>query len=162
MSPPEVCVQVLPVVDALVVPTVSVYVVPDFTNVFNDDIKGRVGGDTVITHDKSKTQIIGGQYTMSVTGKEMDSNPKAAGIFITTDSNYMLNVSSDLSQSTISGIVSIKSGSTLNMKSVDTMSYATEANLVGTTTTTWDHQSGGDISIQGGPNINLNPPAEDD
>jgi len=128
----------------------------------NDDIKGRIGGDTVITHDKSKTQIIGGQYTMSVTGKEMDSNPKAAGIFITTDSNYMLNVSSDLSQSTISGIVSIKSGSTLNMKSVGTMSYATEANLVGITTTTWDHQSGGNISIQGGPNINLNPPAEDD
>ena len=128
----------------------------------NDDVKGRIGGDTVITHDKSKTQIIGGLYQLSVTGKKMGSNPEASGIFITTDSDYILNVSSNLSQSTISGIVSIKSGSTLNMKSVGTMSYATEANLVGTTTTTWDHQSGGDISIQGGPNINLNPPAEDD
>jgi len=128
----------------------------------NDDVKGRIGGDTVITHDKSKTQIIGGLYQLSVTGKKMGSNPEASGIFITTDSDYILNVSSNLSQSTISGIVSIKSGSTLNMKSVGTMSYATEANLVGTTTTTWDHQSGGNISIQGGPNINLNPPAEDD
>jgi hypothetical protein len=87
----------------------------------------------------------------------MDSNPKSAGIFITTDSDYMLNVSSNLSQSTISGIVSIKSGSTLNMKSASTMTYATEANLIGTTSTTWNHTSGGDITIIGGPNINLNP-----
>jgi hypothetical protein len=95
----------------------------------NDDIKGRVGGDTVITHDKSKTQIIGGQYTLSVAGKKMDSNPKAAGIFITTDSDYMLNVSSNLSQSTISGIVSIKSGSTLNFKSAGVMQIQSETEI---------------------------------
>ncbi len=109
----------------------------------NDDVKGRIGGDTVITHDKSKTQIIGGQYTMSVTGKEMDSNPKAAGIFITTDSNYMLNVSSDLSQSTISGIVSIKSGSTLNMKSASAMTINSESTLSEIVATSVTRTTGG-------------------
>ena len=29
--------------------------------------------------------------------------------------------------------------------------------LSSTTTTTWTHTSGGDITITGGPNINLNP-----
>ena len=109
----------------------------------NDDIKGRVGGDTVIIHDKSKTQIIGGLYQLSVTGKEMDSNPKAAGIFITTDSNYMLNVSSDLSQSTISGIVSIKSGSTLNMKSASAMTINSESTLSEIVATSVTRTTGG-------------------
>jgi hypothetical protein len=59
----------------------------------------------------------------------MDSNPKAAGIFITTDSDYMLNVSSNLSQSTISGIVSIKSGSTLNFKSAGVMQIQSETEI---------------------------------
>jgi hypothetical protein len=109
----------------------------------NDDVKGRIGGDTVITHDKSKTQIIGGLYQMSVTGKEMDSNPKASGIFITTDSDYILNVSSNLSQSTISGIVSIKSGSTLNMKSASAMTINSESTLSEIVATSVTRTTGG-------------------
>jgi len=123
----------------------------------NDDVNGRIGGDVVITSEKSKWEIIGGQFTMAVEGKEMASNPTAAGIYITSSSDYMLSVSDNMSSSTISGIMSMKSGSTLNVKSVGTMTYATEANLVGTTTTTWNHTSGGDITIVGGPDINLNP-----
>ena len=123
----------------------------------NDDVNGRIGGDVVITSEKSKWEIVGGQYTLAVEGKKMASNPTAAGIYITSSSDYMLSVSDSMSSSTISGIMSMKSGSTLNVKSVGTMTYATEANLVGTTTTTWVHTSGEDITITGGPNINLNP-----
>jgi hypothetical protein len=109
----------------------------------------------VITSEKSKWEIVGGQYTLAVTGKEMDSNPKSAGIFITTDSDYMLNVATDLSQSTISGIVSIKSGSTLNMKSASAMTINSESTLsqivgtawTSTTGTTWAHTSTGNAEI---------------
>ena len=127
----------------------------------NEDVMGRIGGDVTTSIEKSKWELIGGMYTLSVTGKEMDSNPDAAGIYITTSSDYVLDVKTNLSQSTISGIISIKSGKTLNVKSVGTMTYATEANLVGTTTTTWGHTSGGDITIVGGPNIHLNPISDD-
>ena len=43
----------------------------------NDDIKGRVGGDSVVTFEKSKIQIVGGGYDLDVTGKKMGSNPGA-------------------------------------------------------------------------------------
>ena len=109
----------------------------------NEDVKGRIGGDTVITHDKSKTQIIGGLYQLSVTGKKMGSNPEASGIFITTDSDYILNVSSNLSQSTISGIVSIKSGSTLNMKSASAMTINSESTLSEIVATNTTRTTGG-------------------
>ena len=121
----------------------------------NDDIKGRVGGDSVVTFEKSKIQIVGGGYDLDVTGKEMGSNPGADGIYISTGSNYTVLAKTNISQSTISGIVSIKSGSTLNIKSAGTFTYATESNLVGTTATTWDHTSTGNVAINGA-RIDLN------
>jgi len=129
----------------------------------NKDVHGRVGGDAVIIHEKSKSQIVGGMYQLSVSGKEMDSNLTAAGIFITTGSNYMLGVTKDLSISTISGIVSMKSGSTLNIKSDSAMTINPETSLsqiVGTswsstTGTTWAHTSTGNLEINGA-RIDLN------
>ena len=44
--------------------------------------------------------------------------------------------------------MSIKSGSTLNIKSAGTFTYATESNLVGTTATTWEHTSAGNIEAE--------------
>ena len=71
----------------------------------------------------------------------------------------------NLSTSTVSGITSFKSGDKLNMKSAAAMHVKSETTLtenVGTTKTsttgtTWGHTSGGDITITGGPNIELNP-----
>ena len=71
----------------------------------------------------------------------------------------------NLSTSTVSGIMSFKSGGKLNMKSAAAMLINPETTLtetVGTTRTsttgsTWSHTSSGDITITGGPNINLNP-----
>ena len=139
----------------------------------NDDIKGRIGGDTIISKEKSSVEVVGGQWKLSTEGKKMDSNPKERGIHIKTSKDYLLDVDGNMSASTITGIVSIKSGSTLNMKSVGTMTIHTEANMastsgttwsetVGTTKTsttgdTWTHTSSGDIEITGGPDIQLNP-----
>ena len=151
----------------------------------NDDVKGRIGGDVVISSEKSKWELVGGQYTLSVTGQKMDSNPTAAGIYITTSSDYMLNVMDNLSISTISrekptdsgiytGIISIKSGLTLNMKSATAMTINPETTLTqtvgtawtSTTGTTWAHTSTGTIDIDaaaditidsGDANIELNP-----
>ena len=61
--------------------------------------------------------------------------------------------------------MSFKSGGKLNMKSAAAMLINPETTLtetVGTTRTsttgsTWSHTSSGDITITGGPNINLNP-----
>jgi uncharacterized RmlC-like cupin family protein len=124
----------------------------------NDDVNGRIGGDVVINSEKSKWEIIGGQYTLAVTGKQMDSNPSAAGIFITTDSDYMLNVATDISQSTISGIVSIKSGSTLNMKSASAMTINSESTLSEIVASNTTRTTGGTHthSIQGVHTIDYN------
>jgi uncharacterized RmlC-like cupin family protein len=124
----------------------------------NDDIKGRVGGDSVVTFEKSKWEFIGGQYTLVVTGKQMDSNPIGAGIFITTNSDFIVSAVGKISQSTISGIVSIKSGSTLNMKSVSAMtinSGGTLSEIVASNTT---RTTGGTHthSIQGVHTIDYN------
>ena len=67
----------------------------------------------------------------------------------------MLSVADNLSISTISGIVSVKSGSTLNMKSATAMTINPETTLsqivgtawTSTTGTTWAHTSTGNAEI---------------
>ena len=129
----------------------------------NEDVNGRIGGDVVINSEKSKWEIIAGQYTMAVGGEKMDSNPTGSGIYITSSSDYLLSVNSNISQSTISGIVSIKSGDTLNMKSAAAMTINPETTLTqtvgtawtSTTGTTWTHTSTGNVAINGA-RIDLN------
>ena len=129
-----------------------------------DSVKGRVGGDRVVTTEKSSVDIIAGQYKLSVEGKKMDSNPKERGVHIKSSKDYLLDVNGNLSQSTISGIVSIKSGSTLNMKSATAMTINPETTLTqtvgtawtSTTGTTWNHTSTGNVEIVGA-RIDFNP-----
>jgi len=129
----------------------------------NDDIKGRVGGDSVVTFEKSKIQIVGGGYDLDVTGKTMGSNEGGDGVFISTNSNYTVLAKTNISQTTISGIMSIKSGSTLNIKSVAAMTINPETTLsqivgtawTSTTGTTWAHTSTGNAEINA-PRIDLN------
>jgi len=130
----------------------------------NDDIKGRVGGDSVVTFEKSKIQIVGGGYDLDVTGKTMGSNEGGDGVFISTNSNYTVLAKTNISQTTISGIMSIKSGSTLNIKSVAAMTINPETTLsqivgtawTSTTGTTWSHTSTGIATIVGSE-IQMNP-----
>ena len=121
----------------------------------NEDVNGRIGGDVVINSEKSKWEIVAGQYTLAVGGEKMDSNPTGSGIYITSSSDYLLSVNNNLSQSTISGIMSMKSGHTLNMKSAAAMTINPETTLTqtvgtawtSTTGTTWAHTSTGNAEI---------------
>lgn len=129
----------------------------------NDDVNGRIGGDVVINSEKSKWEIIGGQYSLSVDAKKMDSNPTGAGIFITSADDYMLSVGTDLSQSTISGIMSLKSGSTLNVKSATAMTIHTETALTSSAGTVYTIKSGdgvpagGSYAPTGTNKVDINP-----
>ena len=124
----------------------------------NDDIKGRIGGDTIISKEKSSVEVVGGQWKLSTEGKKMDSNPKERGIHIKTSKDYLLDVDGNMSASTITGIVSIKSGSTLNMKSADGMMiYAEDTMTVYTEASMTQTAEDGDFTITGGPDIQLNP-----
>jgi len=138
-------------------------IVGNYAYNINDDVNGRIGGDVVVNSEKSKWEIVGGQYTIAVSGEKMDSNPTGSGIYITSSSDYLLDVKSNLSQSTISGIMSMKSGDTLNMKSAAAMTINPETTLTqtvgtawtSTTGTTWDHTSTGNVDIDGA-RIDLN------
>ena len=139
----------------------------------NDNIKGRVGGDSVLIFDKSKTQIVGGSYDLDVTGKLMDSNLGGNGIYIQTDSDYFVLAKSHVGVSTISGIMSLKAGKLpdddpatagkMNIMSASAMTINPETTLsqivgtawTSTTGTTWDHTSTGNIDIDGA-RIDLN------
>ena len=138
----------------------------------NNDVNGRIGEDTMMNHEGSKTQIVGGQYTLSVAGKAMASNPESgdapyaltgvgAGIYITTDSNYVLQVKTDLSQSTTSGIMSMKSGNKLNVKSATAMTIHSETTLSEVTGTNVTRTAGGTYSTTSTGNMSLNAPRID-
>jgi hypothetical protein len=130
----------------------------------NLEVKGRVGGDSVVSFEKSKIQFVGGGYDLDVTGKTMGSNEGGDGVFISTNSNYTVLAKTNISQTTISGIVSIKSGSTLNIKSAAAMTINPETTLsqivgtawTSTTGTTWSHTSTGIATIVGSE-IQMNP-----
>ena len=122
----------------------------------NKDVIGRIGGDTNINYEQSVTQIVGGSYLVSARGKVIPgSNGLGTGIFLTTNSDFTVSAVGNISQSTISGIVSIKSGSTLNMKSAAAMTINPETTLsqivgtswTSTTGTTWAHTSTGNAEI---------------
>ena len=122
----------------------------------NGDRKTRITGidDTII--EKSRLTTI----------NDTDSLLVVNDIGIETSAgSWVLVAKQNVTTTTESGITSFKSGSTLNMKSATAMTINPETTLTqtvgtawtSTTGTTWDHTSGGDITITGGPNINLNP-----
>jgi len=121
---------------------------------------------------KDYQQTIGGNESRDVVGN----------VDIYTDANYTLFALIDMklttmvnfTATTVSGIMSMKSGTKLNVKSADAMHIKSETDLVenvgtfkvSTTGTTWNHTSqdlinvtatGGDVTIVGGPDIHLNP-----
>ena len=72
--------------------------------------------------------IIAGQYKLSVEGKKMDSNPNERGVHIKSSKDYLLDVN-QLSQSTISGIVSIKLPYTKHKVQKSAMTINPESNI---------------------------------
>ena len=127
-----------------------------------------------------------GNYT-TIVGKETIIFSEA-NMKLITNSDLFVTAKNDMSVATTSGIMSFKSGSDLDMRSKTAMVIKTETemsqtsgkswtDIIGTTwvsrtASTWTHTSGGDITIEipplkgdititGGPNIELNPDAEE-
>ena len=79
--------------------------------------------------------------------------------------NLFLHADDLMSVDTTSGIITIKAGHDMNIKCAADLTVDVEGDMteiVGTwkssaTGSTWNHTSGGDITIVGGPNIHLNP-----
>jgi len=114
----------------------------------NQNIQGRVGGHRRITveqedilnvNDFQDTSVVNNIFTTSLSGQ--------------IDTTAYTN----MTVSTITGDMSLRSGLKTNIKSATNMTIKTEAALISNSTSTWTHTSGGDITITGGPNIKLNP-----
>jgi hypothetical protein len=130
----------------------------------NRAVKGRVGKDQDVSIFGNEQRTIEGFFRHSVTGNITQKS---------TTGSISWEAFTDISQTTVTGITSMKSGTTLNIKSVGTMTIHTEADMdadsgtswneavgttkVSTTGGTWNHTSGGDITIVGGSDIHLNP-----
>ena len=104
----------------------------------NNDIKGRVGGAVNETIEGDETHIVNGKFKSVV---------QNAISFQSLTSEMKLNAKTDFSVTTVSGIVGLKSGSTLNLKSATAMTVKSE--------TTIDTDATNGITIDGST-INLN------
>ncbi|SVC30976.1 uncharacterized protein METZ01_LOCUS283830, partial [marine metagenome] len=108
---------------------------------FNIDraIKARVGEDVDYTILGNETRSIGGSYDLSVT-KDLSMGSLEGDIFAFAETDFQI--------STASGIVSMKAGDKLDMRSAKAMTIKTE--------TTCNITSTGEATIVGSK-INLNP-----
>ena len=121
----------------------------------NDNVKGRIEDDVDV--------LIGGDQSYKINGENKLQIQKDFTTLVGND--ILTNAKNNMAVSTTSGIMSHKSGSKLNIKSASDMHVKSEATLtenvattkVSTTGSTWNHTSGGDITVVGGPNIHLNP-----
>ncbi len=114
----------------------------------NDNVNGRIGGyrnitiekhDILNVNDYKDTSVINNIWLASMEGK-LDVFSKG-----------------NTTMSTVTGDMSLRSGQKTNIKSATNMTIKTEAALISNSSSTWNHTSGGDITIVGGPNIHLNP-----
>ena len=86
----------------------------------SENIKGRIGADVNVTTEGNEERINNGKYKLVA-----KSNIFAA----TTGGTLTLNASDNVSIDTVSGIMAIKSGTTLNMKSATKMTITSEADI---------------------------------
>ena len=95
------------------------------THSFNIDqaVKGRIGKDVNVTTEGDETRINNGKYSLAAKSDIFAS---------TTGGTLTLNASGNVSIDTVSGIMAIKSGTTLNLKSGTAMTVASETTFTGT------------------------------
>ena len=92
------------------------------TNI-SENIKGRIGGDVDVTTEGNETRINNGTF---------DLMAKSDIMLATTGGKLTLNAFSDVAIDTVSGIMGLKSGTTLNLKSATAMTIASETTLTQT------------------------------
>ena len=95
------------------------------THSFNIDqaVKGRIGKDVNVTTEGDETRINNGKYNLVAKSDIFAS---------TTGGTLTLNAFGNVSIDTVSGIMAIKSGTTLNLKSGTAMTVASETTFTGT------------------------------
>ena len=119
-----------------------------------NNVKGYVGEDFDTLIEKNESRTINGYFDGSI----------VSNYTITSLADVKMSAKTNMALTTVSGIVSVKSGSTLNMKSASAMTLKTESTLTttvasswtGTVGTTWTHTSTG-ITTLNGSQIQLNP-----
>ena len=80
-------------------------------------VKGKVGGDQEVIIFKDEVRNVGGEFKRTVVGGISQQS---------LESSISLNAMENISLATVSGIISIKSGDKLNMKSVNVMDIVAE------------------------------------
>ena len=104
------------------------------THSFNisEAVKGRIGKDVNVTTEGDETRINNGKF---------DLVAKSDISAITTGGKMLLNASGNVSIDAVSGIMALKSGTTLNMKSASLMTITSETTIDMNATTEVDIDS---------------------
>mgnify|MGYP003664909482 CR=1 FL=1 len=132
-------------------------------------VKGRVGSvkegerDFDISIGGNETRVVNGNFNLNVI-KDYTLESEA-DILVQAEDNMSLKTANSKT-----GVVGIAAASRLNMQSKTSTLLKTGTAFTltvgtawrSTTETTWDHDSKGDIKIDGGPNIHLNEFGDDD
>ena len=103
------------------------------TNI-SENIKGRIGGDVDITTEGNETRINNGTF---------DLMAKSDIMLATTGGKLTLNAFSDVAIDTTSGVMGLKSGTTLDLKSATAMTIGSETSIVQSAATTLNMTSTG-------------------
>ena len=105
---------------------------------------GRIHKDVDTTIDGKENRIIGKQSTLFVTGDSDSTSPTYQyGYSVLTDQKMLMSAKKDFGLVTTSGIVTIQSGSALNMKSATAMVINSETTINSTAGTIYTIMSGG-------------------
>ena len=104
------------------------------THSFNisESVKGRIGKDVNVTTEGDETRINNGKF---------DLVAKSDISAITTGGKMLLNASGNVSIDAVSGIMALKSGTTLNLKSATLMTITSETTIDMNATTEVDIDS---------------------
>ena len=121
------------------------------THSFNisQSVKGRIGEDVNVTTEGNETRINNGKF---------DLVAKSDISAITTGGKMLLNASGNVSIDTVSGIMALKSGTTLNMKSAQKMTITSEADIDMDSTTETDITAGTLMDLNAGSEIDADAP----
>ena len=103
------------------------------TNI-SDNVKGRIGGDVDVTTEGNETRINNGTF---------DLMAKSDIMLATTGGKLTLNAFSDVAIDTTSGVMGLKSGTTLDLKSATAMTIGSETSIVQSAATTLNMTSTG-------------------
>ena len=112
-------------------------------------VKGRIGEDVNVTTEGDETRINNGKFDL-VAKRDISA--------ITTGGKMLLNASGNVSIDTVSGIMALKSGTTLNMKSAQKMTITSEADIDMDSTTETDITAGTLMDLNAGSEIDADAP----